>query len=379
MKTIKLIILALAAIVVTGNVIGANVTITKSVGTLITEKSWTISTGTTINTLATNFTLDDVISISTTGEANCGSLWYSSSIYDWRLYQNKSGNVTISAASGYELVSIKLTFTNSNSGTLSDGVNTLTSGNAVNVSGSSKTYSVANSGSATNGQIRISTFEVTYKAGCTGTQITTPSVTATPGNASATLTWTADPNATKYQVNWNNGGYVDATSPVEKTGLTNGTQYTWKVKAIGDGTTYCDSEEATGTVTPVAPPATATVTSAVGVRAVSPENTQPAPSTRTVPKSTPATSARRVKPSFFMYCSFRSPLSQSPPSRRRRSVPSAAFVRGKSDNVANGTPCVRASSSRSGRTCRFGMTTRISLCFARDATCARSKLFVVIR
>lgn len=85
---------------------------------------------------------------------------------------------------------------------------------------------------------------------CT-TDLATPVVTATAGNGSATLTWGAVANATKYQVSWNGGAYTDATSPYEKSGLTNGTQYTWKVKAIGGGE-YCDSEEATGNVTPSA-------------------------------------------------------------------------------------------------------------------------------
>lgn len=85
---------------------------------------------------------------------------------------------------------------------------------------------------------------------CT-TDLDAPEVTATPGNGSATLTWAAVPNATKYQVSWNGGAYADATSPYVKNSLTNDVTYTWKVKAIG-GDEYCDSEEASGNVTPSA-------------------------------------------------------------------------------------------------------------------------------
>ena len=95
--------------------------------------------------------------------------------------------------------------------------------------------------------------EVFYKAtgpACT-TDLVMPVVTATAGNGSATLTWGAVDHATKYQVSWNGGAYADATSPYVKSGLTNDVTYTWKVKAIGGGI-YCDSEEASGNVTPSA-------------------------------------------------------------------------------------------------------------------------------
>ena len=74
------------------------------------------------STCYTSFKLDDNITISTTGEANCGGIFGSSS-HDWRLYQNKGGNVIVSAADGYELKSVKFTFTVNNNGTLIDSNN----------------------------------------------------------------------------------------------------------------------------------------------------------------------------------------------------------------------------------------------------------------
>lgn len=89
---------------------------------------------------------------------------------------------------------------------------------------------------------------------CT-TDLVTPVVTATPGNGSATLTWGAVANATSYTVTCAGATIGSITGEGTKTctltDLTNGTQYTWKVKAIGGGE-YCDSEEATGNVTPSA-------------------------------------------------------------------------------------------------------------------------------
>ncbi len=77
------------------------------------------------------------------------------------------------------------------------------------------------------------------------TGLSTTNVTAT----SAELSWTAVPNATKYLVT-----YGDVNVPRAKqenataatytlTNLTPSTQYIWSVRAIGDGTTYCDSED----------------------------------------------------------------------------------------------------------------------------------------
>ena len=90
------------------------------------------------------------------------------------------------------------------------------------------------------------------------TGLSTTNVTAT----SAELSWTAVPNATKYLVT-----YSDANVPGSKqenatattytlTNLTPSTHYIWSVKAIGDGTTYCDSEgsQTTGGFTTAALP-----------------------------------------------------------------------------------------------------------------------------
>lgn len=77
---------------------------------------------------------------------------------------------------------------------------------------------------------------------CSGEKIGTPVVTATPSNAQIQLSWSAIPNATGYKLKWNGGDWETVTSPVTKSGLTNGTSYTYQVKAIGNGTTYCDGD-----------------------------------------------------------------------------------------------------------------------------------------
>ncbi len=106
-----------------------------------------------------------------------------------------------------------------------------------------------------------SDYTTTCSAGCTGEQLTQPGVTATPGNGSATLSWKPVENASSYSLIWNGGAAETVTSPVTKKDLTNGTEYSYTLTAIGDGSTYCDSEAASGTVKPVAPTYTITASS----------------------------------------------------------------------------------------------------------------------
>jgi len=133
-------------------------TATHTSAELATLYSWTTSAQNAV-VCYKEFDLDSNITISTTGDDDCGSFWGS----DWRLYQAKSGNVVITAKEGYELVSVKLTFGTKNSGVLKDGTTTVASGSVVELSGTSKTFTVGNSGAATNGQVKITAFEVVYR------------------------------------------------------------------------------------------------------------------------------------------------------------------------------------------------------------------------
>ena len=110
--------------------------------------------------------LNESVRMSTTGEDNCGSFWVTSGTNptkQWRLYQNKGGNVIISVAEGCELKTVKLTYAVTNTGVLVDAANNQVASDAVQtVSGSSVTYTVGNTGTATNGQVRITAVEVVY-------------------------------------------------------------------------------------------------------------------------------------------------------------------------------------------------------------------------
>ena len=131
---------------------------------LVSENEYTVSSGTTIGTLATSIALDDVITMSTTGTANCGSFWGTGDAINWRLYQKQSGNLIVTAAEGHVIKSVTVVFTVSNTGTLLNGDAAVTSGTAVELENvSSVEFTVGNSGSATNGQVRITSITVVYE------------------------------------------------------------------------------------------------------------------------------------------------------------------------------------------------------------------------
>lgn len=105
---------------------------------------------------------------------------------------------------------------------------------------------------ATLNSLYIQSYTITYEsAGSTSscTQLATPTNLAVKNITSSTadISWDAVPNATKYKVTCIGDDAtiekeVSATSD-QLTGLDASSQYLWSVKAIGDGTTYCDSEK----------------------------------------------------------------------------------------------------------------------------------------
>lgn len=139
-----------------------SVIVTKTMSSIVTENSYTISSRNDIGTKQKTLKIDDVVELSSTGGSNTGSFWKSNDgIIDWRCYEAQNSVVKISAKEGYIIEKFTLTFKTSNNGTL-DGGN-ITTGTEYNVNAQSVSYKIGHSSGTKNGQIRITAISVTYK------------------------------------------------------------------------------------------------------------------------------------------------------------------------------------------------------------------------
>lgn len=105
--------------------------------------------------------LDSVITATASSGTNTGK--YYTNGENWRLYQTESATLTIKCADGYQIKSITINYTTSNSGCLKDKLaNIYTSGVAYTVNSTEAVFTVGNTGTATNGQARVTEISVTY-------------------------------------------------------------------------------------------------------------------------------------------------------------------------------------------------------------------------
>lgn len=159
-----------------GKIVGASVTpppveipnsVTKTVSIVdyATANSWT--NGTAYKTL----TVDDNITITVTAtDANSGKYYENLSAGDgvgnWRIYQSGSAQLTFTAAEGYKIYSIKITYSPNSSGSIANADATTLYGSeeVISVNESAVTLGVGNTESKTNGQARITAIEVIYVA-----------------------------------------------------------------------------------------------------------------------------------------------------------------------------------------------------------------------
>ena len=87
-----------------------SVTVSKTMTEIVTERNLTTSAnGSEVcyTSLGLDKAEDAIITFSTSGAANCGSFW-GSTTKDYRLYQAKSGDLKITAKAGYKIVSVKV-------------------------------------------------------------------------------------------------------------------------------------------------------------------------------------------------------------------------------------------------------------------------------
>lgn len=132
----------------------SSITVSKTIADIATANGWVNSTQyKTIN-------LNEVIKATVTGGGNTGKYYNSGT--NWRIYQNENPSLTISASQGYTIESVKITYTVDNKGILTYNSSNVTSGTTVDVNASSITFGVGNTGTATNGQVRVTAIEVVY-------------------------------------------------------------------------------------------------------------------------------------------------------------------------------------------------------------------------
>ena len=100
----------------------------------------------------------DGVTLTATGGSNTGKYYTSGN--EWRFYQSENPNLTITVEGGHQFVSSTLTYNVNNDGILvgSDG-QTVASGSTSTCT----SYTVANSGSATNGQVKFTKIVVTIQ------------------------------------------------------------------------------------------------------------------------------------------------------------------------------------------------------------------------
>ncbi|MDY2942688.1 MAG: bacterial Ig-like domain-containing protein [Paludibacteraceae bacterium] len=207
MKKITLLLSAMLLACATNLWAADPVTVTKTVDALITELGWSVSAqGSEV--CYTSFNLDENITVSTSGEANCGSVWGTSN-RDWRLYQAQKGDVTITAAEGYKINSITLTYGTKNDGILLNGTATCTSGTAITVNDKSITLTVGKSKTGTNGQIKITQFSVIYEKLSIVKTVSVAIAEGQEGMGSVTMSYKANSAATEWTA---------TTDPVEIAG-----------------------------------------------------------------------------------------------------------------------------------------------------------------
>ncbi len=97
---------------------------------------------------------------------NSGKYYDNKGNGQWRIYQNETPSIVFTAKQGYKILTIKITYDISKTGVLTNADKTVqyASGDVIAVDAGTVTFTVGNTGTATNGQVRITAIEVVYRA-----------------------------------------------------------------------------------------------------------------------------------------------------------------------------------------------------------------------
>ena len=132
--------------------------VTVSIADYATDNAWENSKQYTL------LVMDEAVSVTAEGGSNTGKYYTNGN--NWRMYQNENPVITVTAADGFLLTSVKFTYVIKNTGILIDADSTQIPSDEVYTlnSVSSVVFSVGNTGTAINGNIQITAITVTYEA-----------------------------------------------------------------------------------------------------------------------------------------------------------------------------------------------------------------------
>lgn len=141
-----------------------SVTVKKSVGETTTAnvviKDYATANSWANATQYGTLQLDSNITVSVKGGDNTGKYYGN----EWRIYQNESPSITITAKENYTIVSVTVTYSVNNTGILTNGTTQVKTGTLIDVNAASIVLGVGNTGTAKNGQVKITAIEVVYAA-----------------------------------------------------------------------------------------------------------------------------------------------------------------------------------------------------------------------
>ena len=144
-----------------GQTIGGEVitptTVTVSIADYAAANGWGNSTQ------YTSLTMDSNVTVTVSGGGNTGKYYTNGN--DWRIYQTETPKISVTTANGETIVSVKITYTVDKTGVLTLNGSNIASGTTVAVNAASVQFGVSNTGTATNGQVRITAIEVVYSGG----------------------------------------------------------------------------------------------------------------------------------------------------------------------------------------------------------------------
>ena len=104
--------------------------------------------------------MDDIITLNVSEGGNNNGKFVNGK--EWKIYRSEKGTITVSAAEGYTIVSITITYGISNNGTLVFNGTNIASGTELTINSDSAVFSVGNTNTATNGQVGFTNIEVVY-------------------------------------------------------------------------------------------------------------------------------------------------------------------------------------------------------------------------